>query len=157
MLNIAVCVSGGGTDLQSVIDAVEAGSINGTIKLVISNRKKAYALERAKKHGIKAEVIKDQKDVLRRLEEEHIDLVVLAGYLAKRGVRVSGCTVHFVSSEVDGGPIILQKAVDITDVKSPEEIQERVLVEEHKILPQAVALFCDGKLAVVNERVEIKK
>lgn len=197
MLNIAVCVSGGGTDLQSVIDAVEAGSINGTIKLVISNRKKAYALERAKKHGIKAEVIKDQKEVLRRLEEEHIDLVVLAGYLAivsdeiiekyhnkiinihpslipsfcgpgfygmhvheavyKRGVRVSGCTVHFVSSEVDGGPIILQKAVDITDVKSPEEIQERVLVEEHKILPQAVALFCDGKLTVVNERVEIKK
>lgn len=195
MLNIAVCVSGGGTDLQSVIDACEAGKINGQIKLVISNRKNAYALERAKKHGIKAEVIKDQKEILRRYEEEKIDLVILAGYLAivsdeiiekyknkminihpslipsfcgpgfygmhvhdavfKRGVKVSGCTVHFVSSEVDGGPIILQKAVDISDVKTPEEIQERVLVEEHKLLPKAVQLFCDGKLKVVNERVEI--
>ena len=73
----------------------------------------------------------------------------------KRGVRVSGCTVHFVTADVDGGPIILQKAVDITDVKSPEEIQERVLEEEHKLLPEAVRLFCDGKLKVVNERVEI--
>lgn len=195
MVNIAVCISGGGTDLQSVIDACEAGKINGQIKLVISSRKNAYGLERARKHGILAETIRNQADVLKRLKEENIELVVLAGYLAivadeiieafpnriinihpslipafcgpgyygmhvhnevyARGVRVSGCTVHFVSSEVDGGPIILQKAVDITDVKSPEEIQERVLVEEHKLLPEAVALYCDGRLKVVNERVEI--
>ncbi|MBO6047854.1 MAG: phosphoribosylglycinamide formyltransferase [Erysipelotrichaceae bacterium] len=195
MLNIAVCISGGGTDLQSIIDAVEAGEINGTIKLVISNRKKAYGLERARLHGIKAEVIRDEDLIIKRMEEEQIDLIVLAGYLAivseklinryenriinihpslipsfcgpgyygmhvhnevyKRGVRVSGCTVHFVTADVDGGPIILQKAVDITDVKSPEEIQERVLVEEHKLLPEAVKLFCDGRLKVINERVEI--
>lgn len=197
MLNIAVCISGGGTDLQSVIDACEAGSINGKIRLVISNRKKAYGLERAQKHGIKAEVIKDQHQILQRFKEEQIDLVVLAGYLAivgdeilsayhnkiinihpslipsfcgpgyygmhvhnavyKRGCRVSGCTVHFVNGDVDGGPIILQKAVDISDVETPEEIQQRVLVEEHKLLPEAVALYCDGKLSVVNERVEIKQ
>lgn len=196
MLNIAVCISGGGTDLQSVIDACEAGSINGEIKLVISNRKKAYGLERARKHNIKAEVIRDEDEILARFEEEKIDLIVLAGYLAivgektiakyenkimnihpslipafcgpgfygmhvheavyKRGVRYSGCTVHFVSSEVDGGPIILQKAVDISDVKSPEEIQERVLKEEHILLPEAVRLFCNGQLQVINERVEIK-
>lgn len=196
MLNIAVCISGGGTDLQSVIDACEAGAINGKIQLVISNRKKAYGLKRAQKHGIKAEVIKDQHQILQRFREEKIDLVVLAGYLAivgeeildayqnkiinihpslipsfcgpgyygmhvhnavyKRGCRVSGCTVHFVNGDVDGGPIILQKAVDISDVKTPEEIQERVLIEEHKLLPKAVELYCDGKLSVVNERVEIK-
>lgn len=195
MLKIAVCISGGGTDLQSIIDAVEAGKINGEIKLVISNRKKAYGLERARNHGIKAEVIRDEDEILKRLEEEKIDLIVLAGYLAivgektisryknkiinihpslipsfcgpgfygmhvhnavfKRGVKVSGCTVHFVSEVVDGGPIILQKAVDITDCKTPEEIQEKVLVQEHVLLPEAVRLYCDGKLRVENERVEI--
>ena len=186
MLNIAVCISGGGTDLQSVIDACEAGSINGEIKLVISNRKKAYGLERARKHNIKAEVIRDEDEILARFEE-YLAIVgekTIAKYenkimnihpslipafcgpgfygmhvheaVYKRGVRYSGCTVHFVSSEVDGGPIILQKAVDISDVKSPEEIQERVLKEEHILLPEAVRLFCNGQLQVINERVEIK-
>lgn len=197
MLNIAVCISGGGTDLQSVIDACERGEINGAIKLVISNRKNAYGLTRARNHGIKAEVIRDEDAILERFAQEKIDLIVLAGYLAivgdktiqtyrnriinihpslipsfcgpgmygmhvhnavyKRGVRYSGCTVHFVTEDVDAGPIILQQAVDIYDVKSPEEIQERVLEEEHKILPKAVQLFCDGKLKVVDERVEIEE
>ncbi len=197
MLNIAVCISGGGTDLQSVIDACERGEINGAIKLVISNLKNAYGLTRARNHGIKAEVIRDEDAILERFAQEKIDLIVLAGYLAivgektiqtyrnriinihpslipsfcgpgmygmhvhnavyKRGVRYSGCTVHFVTEDVDAGPIILQQAVDIYDVKSPEEIQERVLEEEHKILPKAVQLFCDGKLKVVDERVEIEE
>ena len=197
MLNIAVCISGGGTDLQSVIDACERGEINGAIKLVMSNRKKAYGLTRAKNHGSQAEVIRDEEAILERFAQEKIDLIVLAGYLAivgektiqtyrnriinihpslipsfcgpgmygmhvhnavyKRGVRYSGCTVHFVTEDVDAGPIILQQAVDIYDVKSPEEIQERVLEEEHKILPKAVQLFCDGKLKVVDERVEIEE
>ena len=197
MLNIADCIYGGGTDLQSVIDACERGEINGAIKLVISNRKNAYGLARAKNHGIQAEVIRDEEAILERFAQEKIDLIVLAGYLAivgektiqtyrnriinihpslipsfcgpgmygmhvhnavyKRGVRYSGCTVHFVTEDVDAGPIILQQAVDIYDVKSPEEIQERVLEEEHKILPKAVQLFCDGKLKVVDERVEIEE
>lgn len=195
MLNIAVCVSGGGTDLQSIIDACEAGKINGQIRLVISNRKKAYGLERARLHGIQAEWIKDEDEILERFEEEKIDVVVLAGYLAivgdklieqyknriinihpslipsfcgpgfygmhvheavfKRGVKVSGATVHFVTGEVDGGPIILQRAVDISDLETPEDIQARVLEIEHEILPEAVALYCEGRVSVENERVKI--
>lgn len=195
MLNIAVCVSGGGTDLQSIIDACEAGKINGQIRLVISNRKKAYGLERARLHGIQAELIKDEDEILKRFEEEKIDVVVLAGYLAivgdklieqyknriinihpslipsfcgpgfygmhvheavfKRGVKVSGATVHFVTGEVDGGPIILQRAVDISDLETPEDIQARVLEIEHEILPEAVALYCEGRVSVENERVKI--
>lgn len=195
MLNIAVCVSGGGTDLQSIIDACEAGKINGQIRLVISNRKKAYGLERARLHGIQAEWIKDEDEILKRFEEEKIDVVVLAGYLAivgdklieqyknriinihpslipsfcgpgfygmhvheavfKRGVKVSGATVHFVTGEVDGGPIILQRAVDISDLEAPEDIQARVLEIEHEILPEAVALYCEGRVSVENERVKI--
>ena len=196
MLNIAVCVSGGGTDLQSIIDACEAGKINGQIRLVISNRKKAYGLERARLHGIQAEWIKDEDEILKRFEEEKIDVVVLAGYLAivgdklieqyknriinihpslipsfcgpgfygmhvheavfKRGVKVSGATVHFVTGEVDGGPIILQRAVDISDLETPEDIQARVLEIEHEILPEAVALYCEGRVSVENERVKIR-
>ena len=195
MLNIAVCVSGGGTDLQSIIDACEAGKINGQIRLVISNRKKAYGLERARLHGIQAEWIKDEDEILKRFEEEKIDVVVLAGYLAivgdklieqyknriinihpslipsfcgpgfygmhvheavfKRGVKVSGATVHFVNGEVDGGPIILQREVDISDLETPEDIQARVLEIEHEILPEAVALYCEGRVSVENERVKI--
>ena len=195
MLNIAVCVSGGGTELQSIIDACEAGKINGEIRLVISNRKKAYGLERARLHGIQAEWIKDEDEILKRFEEEKIDVVVLAGYLAivgdklieqyknriinihpslipsfcgpgfygmhvheavfKRGVKVSGATVHFVTGEVDGGPIILQRAVDISDLETPEDIQARVLEIEHEILPEAVALYCEGRVSVENERVKI--
>lgn len=195
MLNIAVCVSGGGTDLQSIIDACEAGKINGQIRLVISNRKKAYGLERARLHGIQAEWIKDEDEILKRFEEEKIDVVVLAGYLAivgdklieqyknriinihpslipsfcgpgfygmhvheavfKRGVKVSGATVHFVNGEVDGGPIILQRAVDISDLETPEDIQARVLEIEHEILPEAVSLYCEGRVSVENERVKI--
>lgn len=195
MLNIAVCVSGGGTDLQSIIDACEAGKINGQIRLVISNRKKAYGLERARLHGIQTEWIKDEDEILKRFEEEKIDVVVLAGYLAivgdklieqyknriinihpslipsfcgpgfygmhvheavfKRGVKVSGATVHFVNGEVDGGPIILQRAVDISDLETPEDIQARVLEIEHEILPEAVALYCEGRVSVENERVKI--
>lgn len=195
MLNIAVCVSGGGTDLQSIINACEAGKINGQIRLVISNRKKAYGLERARLHGIQAEWIKDEDEILKRFEEEKIDVVVLAGYLAivgdklieqyknriinihpslipsfcgpgfygmhvheavfKRGVKVSGATVHFVTGEVDGGPIILQRAVDISDLETPEDIQARVLEIEHEILPEAVRLYCEGRVSVENERVKI--
>lgn len=196
MVNIAVFVSGSGTNLQALIDACANNEINGSIKLVVSNRKKAYGLERACLAGIKAEWIKDEDIIIKRLEEEQIDLIVLAGYLAivsekliskfenkiinihpslipsfcgegyygihvheacfKRGCKVSGATVHFVSAVVDGGPIILQRSIDISDCKTPEEIQEKILLNiEHQILKEAVALYCDNKLKVENERVEI--
>ena len=74
----------------------------------------------------------------------------------ERGVKLSGATVHFVTNEVDGGPIILQRAIDISNAKSPEEIQEMILLNiEHKILPEAVKLFCENKLKVFERKVEI--
>ncbi len=196
MLNIAVFVSGGGTDLQSVIDACEKGQINGQIKLVISNRQNAYGLERAKKAGIETAVVKkDDALIVSMLKERDIDLVVLAGYLAiltdtlidaypnqiinihpslipsfcgsgmygmhvhdavlKRGVKVSGATVHFVSSEVDGGPIIKQVACDISDLETAEDIQARVLEIEHRILPEVVGLYCDGRIKVENGKAKV--
>lgn len=196
MVNIAVLVSGSGTNLQAIIDACEKNEINGKVKVVISNRKKAYGLERAKNHNIKALWIKDEDEIIKTLQEEKIELIVLAGYLAivseklinlyenkiinihpslipsfcgpgfygihvhehafNRGVKVSGATVHFVSTVVDGGPIILQEAIDISDCKTPEEIQLKILNNiEHKLLVKAVKLYCDNKLKVNNERVEI--
>ena len=196
MLKIAVFVSGGGTDLQSVIDAVENGSINGEIVLVVSNRKNAYGLKRAELAGIETAVVrKDDELLVKMLQERIVDLIVLAGYLAiltdvlidaypnkiinihpslipsfcgpgfygmhvhesvlARGVKVTGATVHFVSNEVDGGPIILQEACNIDDLDNASDIQARVLEIEHRILPKAVALFCDGKIVVENERAKV--
>ena len=197
MVNIAVFISGGGTNLQTLIDSVQNKYIsNGEIKLVISSKETAYGLERARKANIKAEFIRDEDIIIKRLEEEKIDLIVLAGYLSivpdklinmyenkiinihpslipsfcgpgfygihvheeafKRGVKVAGATVHFVSNVVDGGPIILQEAIDVSKALSPSDMQEMVLLNvEHKLLPEAVRLFCDGKLKVENERVII--
>ena len=196
MVRIAVLVSGGGTNLQALIDGVKNKEINGEIVLVVSNRKKAYGLERARLAGIKNEWIKDEELLIKRLEEEKVDLIVLAGYLAiisenlinkyenkiinihpslipsfcgpgfygihvheaafKRGVKISGATVHFVSTVVDGGPIILQKSIDISSCNSPEEIQTLILDQiEHKIIVEAVKLYCDNKIKVENERVQL--
>jgi phosphoribosylglycinamide formyltransferase-1 len=196
MVRIAVFVSGSGTNLQSLIDACAKKEINGEIALVISNRKKAYGLERARLANIKALWIKDEELIINELKNNKIDLIVLAGYLAivgdklinlyknkiinihpslipsfcgpgfygihvhehafSRGVKVSGATVHFVSNVVDGGPIILQEAIDISDCKTPEEIQEKILINvEHNILVKAVKLYCDNKLQIENERVMI--
>lgn len=196
MLKIAVMISGGGTDLQSIIDACQAGKINGTIELVISNRQKAYGLQRAQKAGIETAVVKKNDTlIVSMLKERNIDLVVLAGYLAiltdelidaypnqiinihpslipsfcgagmygmhvheavlNRGVKVSGATVHFVSSEIDGGPIIKQVACDISDLDKPEDIQSRVLEIEHRILPEVVGLYCDGRIKVENGRAKV--
>ncbi len=196
MLKIAVMISGGGTDLQSIIDACQAGKINGQIELVISNRQKAYGLERAQKAGIETAVVKKNDAlIVSMFKERQIDLVVLAGYLAiltdelidaypnqiinihpslipsfcgagmygihvheavlNRGVKVSGATVHFVSREIDGGPIIKQVACDISDLDKAKDIQARVLEIEHQILPEVVGLYCDGRIQIENGRVKV--
>ena len=196
MVRIAVLISGSGTNLQSLIDAYLNKEINGEIALVVSNRKKAYGLERAKNAGIKAMHIKDEDLLIQTLQEEKIDLIVLAGYLAivsdklinlyenriinihpslipsfcghgfygihvheaafNRGVKIAGATVHFVSSVVDGGPIIMQQAVDVSDCLTPSQMQEKILLQaEHKILPKAVKLYCEGRIKVNEERVII--
>lgn len=206
MMNIAVLVSGGGTNLQALIDAQNRGEIkNGKITFVLSSSANAYALERAKKNGIATKVIekKQAKDraeytamVRDALIEAEADLVVYAGFMIildeqivrafpnkmmnvhpalipsfcgegyyglhvheevlKSGVKVTGATVHFVTEECDGGPIILQKAVSVNFDDTPEVLQKRVMENcEWKILPQAVSLFCEGKLHVIDGRVKI--
>lgn len=196
MKNIAVLVSGGGTNLQSIIDAVEAGKINGQIKLVISNKEGAYGLERAKKHNIRAVFEKDEQAIIDIMKENKIDLVVLAGFLKilspnftkafenriinihpslipsfcgkgyyglkvheaaiEYGVKVSGATVHFVDENADTGPIIRQDTVEVLAGDSPQDLQQRVLKIEHKILSQVVADYCDDKIRVVGRRVFIE-
>ena len=194
--NIAVLVSGGGTNLQALIDAVKENTINGEIVFVGSNRMKAYGLERARLNNIEALCIKDESLLIEKLIELKVDLIVLAGYLAilsenfinhfenriinihpslipsfcgegmygihvheaafKRGVKVSGATVHFVSNVVDGGPIILQRTIDISKCNSPEEIQQKILNNvEHNLLVEAVKLYCEDKVRVENGRVII--
>lgn len=186
---IAVLVSGGGTNLQALINAQNKGIIeSGEIKLVISNNSNAYALERAKKAGIDTAVVlkKDfasqlefEEKIIEKLSEYNIDLIVLAGFMSilsesftsrysnriinvhpslipsfcgkgfyglkvheealKKGVKVTGATVHFVNEIPDGGEIILQKAVNIREDDTPETLQKRVMrLAEWKILPAAV-------------------
>ena len=197
MVNIAVLISGSGTNLQAIIDAVSNNEINGKISLVVSNRKNAYGLVRASNANIKNMVIRNEEKLITVLKDHNIDLIVLAGYLAiisdklidlyenkiinihpslipsfcgegfygihvhehvfERGVKVSGATGHFVSSVVDGGPIILQEAIDISECSSPEEIQLKILNNvEHKLLVKAVKLACDNKLIIENGKVYIK-
>ena len=195
MKNIAVLVSGGGTNLQSIIDAVEAGKINGQIKLVISNKEGAYGLERAKNHNIRAVFEKDEQAIIDIMKESQIDLVVLAGFLkilspnftkafenriinihpslipsfcgkgyyglkvheaaVEYGVKVSGATVHFVDENADTGPIIRQETVEVLPEDSPQDLQQRVLKIEHRILSQVVADYCDDKIRVVGRKVFI--
>lgn len=206
MMNIAVLVSGGGTNLQALIDAEKRGEIkNGRIICVISSKDGVYALERAKNNGIKTKVIPRAefadiksytKAVTDALLEEKADLVVYAGFMTildkqivnafpykmmnvhpalipsfcgkgfyglhvheavlESGVKLTGATVHFVTEECDGGPIIIQKAVDVQSGDTPEILQKRVMEQcEWKILPQAVSLFCEGRIVVKNNKTEI--
>ena len=203
---IAVLVSGGGTNLQALIDAQQRGEIvNGEITAVIASNAKAYALERAKAANIPSYVIarKDYPSsqamtiaLTEKLQELGIDLVVLAGFMTiltsemvkaypnailnihpalipsfagegcyglhvhekalEYGVKLSGATVHFVSEECDGGPIVLQKAVDVLPDDTPEVLQRRIMEQcEWKLLPQAVSLFCQDRLKVEGRTVRI--
>ncbi|MBM7616020.1 phosphoribosylglycinamide formyltransferase [Alkaliphilus hydrothermalis] len=203
-VKVAVLISGGGTNLQSLIDSSEKGYFSSEIKLVISNRPDAYGLTRAKNHHIKTAVLDratypEGKDrdlkLLEMLQQEEIDLVVLAGYLAiipqkiiekyrnriinihpsllpsfggkgfygrkvheeviKRGVKITGATVHFVNEETDGGPIIFQEAVKVDFDDTVDTIQEKVLAIEHQLLPRAVKLYEEGLLVVIDDRVKI--
>ena len=204
---IAVLVSGGGTNLQALIDAEKRGELgNGKITLVISSKPDVYALQRAADNGIDSLVLsrKDYADIATysraladALTDAGADLVVLAGFLTiideqvyerfpnrilnvhpalipsfcgkgyyglrvheaalEKGVRVSGATVHIVTPECDAGPIVLQKAVEVKQDDTPETLQRRIMEEaEWKILPEAVRLFCDGRITVENNKVYIK-
>ena len=204
---IAVLVSGGGTNLQALIDAQARGNLSGgEITAVISSKAGAYALERAKNAGIPGYVLPRKEfasnqamtvALVDMLKDLNIDLVVLAGCMIiftqelvdaypnaimnvhpalipsfcgqgyyglhvheealKYGVKLSGATVHFVSAECDGGPIIAQKAVAVREDDTPETLQKRIMEEaEWKLLPQAVSLFCQDRLSVEGRIVKIK-
>jgi len=206
--NIVVLVSGGGTNLQALIDAQKRGELgNGEITCVISSKEGAYALTRATENNIKTRTLirKDYVDIASyskamrdALIEEKADLIVYAGFMTildenvcdafpnrminvhpalipsfcgkgfyglhvheealKKGVKVSGATVHFVTAECDAGPIILQKAVDVLENDTPEILQKRIMENaEWKILPQAVKLFCDDKITVENGKTIISE
>ena len=170
MLRVGVMVSGGGTNLQAILDAVEEGRItNAEIEVVISNNPGAYALERAKNHGIEA-VCMSPKDYetrddfnrafLEKVDEYHLDLIVLAGFLVKipeamvekyehRIINIhpslTGATVHYVDGGMDTGPIILQKAVEVQENDTPELLQRRVMEQaEWVILPKAIDMIANG-------------
>ena len=198
MLRIAVLVSGGGSNLQAIIDGVKDGSLDCEIKYVIADSEKAYGLERARVNGIEA-ISFDRKEYKREISNKileliknKVDLIVLAGYLSildgeilkefrnriinihpslipsfcgggmygikvheaaiKKGVKYSGCTVHFVNEEVDGGEILLQKVVPVLEEDTPKDLQERILIEEHRILPEAIKLISEGKVKIENGR-----
>lgn len=206
MKRIAVLVSGGGTNLQALIDAQNRGElVNGEIVAVISSKPGVFALERAAKAGIPGYVVSRKEypsnqamtvALVEKLQALNIDLVVLAGFMViltgemvrafpnailnvhpalipsfcgegayglhvhekalAYGVKVSGATVHFVSEECDGGPIVLQKAVAVEEGDTPETLQRRIMEQaEWHILPQAVALFCQDRLRVDGRTVHI--
>ena len=199
MIRIGVLISGSGSNLQSIIEAVEDGSIAGEIALVISNDEEAYGLTRAAGYGIPTKVIKHgdyvqrqdfDLELVRVLKERQVDLVVLAGFMRvlgsgfiaafpdrvinihpailpsfpgthgqgqafAYGVKLAGCTVHFVDEKVDHGPIIIQAAVPVLSDDNEEHLAARILRCEHKIFPRALALYCAGKLRVEDRKVII--
>ena len=207
MLNIAVLVSGGGTNLQAIIDRIEDGTVKNTvIRTVICNNPKAKALERAERHGIEAVCISPKqyetrddfnRALLNAIDERGIDLIVLSGFMVvvppmiiqkyrnriinihpslipsfcgkgyyglhvheaalKKGVKVSGATVHFVDEGTDTGPIIMQKAVEVKPDDTPEVLQRRIMEEaEWKIMPAVIDAIAAGRVHVKDGKAWIE-
>lgn len=201
MFKIAVLVSGGGSNLQSIIDNVDEGNINCKIECVISDKKNAYGLKRAEEKQIKTYVVdkktygKNLSDKILEILDGKVDLIVLAGFLSildekivrkfknkiinihpslipsfcgngmygikvhekalEYGVKVTGCTVHFVDEGTDTGAIIIQKAVPVENDDTAEILQKRVLEFEHQALPEAIKLISEGNVKIEGRRVKI--
>ncbi len=208
MKNIVVLVSGGGTNLQALIDAQKRGEIRGgKISCVIASRSDAYALTRARENDIPTRVVPRKeyadnaaysKALHEALYQEYADLIVLAGFMTildksiiqayknkiinvhpslipsfcgdgfyglhvhekalEKGVKITGATVHFVNEVCDGGPIILQKPVEVQNDDTPEILQKRVMEQaEWKILPEAVSLFCQDRIRIIDGKAYVTK
>ena len=199
-IKLGVLVSGGGTNLQSIIDSIDGGSLDATIQVVISNIPGVRSLERAKRHDMPAVVIDHERfgtreefdrEIVAVLKAHRVDLVIMAGFMKiltpillrafplkilnihpallpsfqglhvqekafDYGVKFSGCTVHFVDEGVDTGPIIIQAVVPVHDDDTAETLQQRILNEEHRIYPQAIQLYAEGRLEVIGRKVRIK-
>ena len=200
-MNIAGFVSGNGTNLQAIIDALSRGRIKAKIALVVSNKKDAYALARAKKAGIETFVLnhkkfkvreKYDKRIIEELKKRDVELIVLAGFMRllssyfvrqyrnrimnihpsllplfkgthgirdafQAGVLETGVTVHFVDEELDRGPIILQEKVKIDKNNTLETLEKKIHKLEHKLYPEAVRLFVEGKLSIEKGKVRISE
>ena len=199
-MNIAVFVSGNGTNLQALIDAEKNGGLGGgKITLVVCDKPGAFALERAKKAGIETYLQESSRyktreeydrDIIKKLKEKDIGLVVLAGFMRilsgifvdeyenrvlnihpallpsfkgahgikdafDHGVKVTGVTVHFVDSELDAGPVILQRCVAVEPGDTLDSLEEKIHSVEHELYPEAVRLFARGKLEVSGRKVKI--
>ncbi|MDU1312991.1 MAG: phosphoribosylglycinamide formyltransferase [Clostridium septicum] len=201
MFKIAVLASGSGSNLQSIIDAIENKRLNCKIEMVIGSKEEIFVLDRARANAIETHVVSKKEygdktsDKILELTKGKVDLIVLAGYLSilqgdilkefkgriinihpslipsfcgpsmygikvheavlKSGVKVTGCTVHFVNEEIDGGEIILQEAVKVDFEDTKEDIQKKVLAFEHKLLPRAIDLISKGNIEIINGRVKI--
>ena len=198
--NLVVLASGRGSNLEAIIKAIEEGKINAEIKLVLSNKKNARALEIAKNKGIKAKFYDPSFFETRRgydiyiaeiMKKENPDLVILAGYMRilsdefidtferklvnihpslipafqgikaqkqalEYGAKITGATVHFVTKELDNGPIIIQGVVPILPDDTEETLSQRILEIEHKIYPQAIKWFCDKRLKIEGRNVIVE-
>jgi phosphoribosylglycinamide formyltransferase 1 len=194
--HLGVLVSGRGSNLQAIIDAVQARRLDATIAVVISNRADAAGLARARQAGIEAIHLnpRDHADrhaydsaLVEMLRQHQVGLVCLAGFMRlvgrplldafpnrilnihpsllpafrgldaqrqalEHGVRVSGATVHFVVEELDAGPIVLQAAVPVLEADTVETLAARILVEEHRIYPEAIGLVLDGEWRIDGRR-----
>lgn len=191
-LILGVLASGRGSNLQAVMDAISAGALRAKIGVVMSNKKEAPALDRAKAQGIPAYHF-DPRDypsreaydtvLLEHFRTHGVGLVVLAGYMRlltpelvrpylgrminihpsllpafpglhaprqaiEYGVKVSGCTIHFVDEKMDHGPVIAQAAVPIQPGETEETLAERILIEEHRLLPAVIQWFAEGRLSI---------
>jgi phosphoribosylglycinamide formyltransferase-1 len=200
-LRLGVLASGRGSNLQSIMDQAAAGKINAEVAVVISDKKEAYALERARMAGIPAEHIhyrdfpsKDayERSIVELLRQHGVELVCLAGYMRivgkviltaypyrimnihpallpsfpglhgqeqawAYGVKFSGCTVHFVDEGMDTGPIILQAVVPVYDEDTADDLSARILEQEHKIYPEAIRLYAEGRLRIEGRKVYVSK
>lgn len=199
-VKLGVLISGSGTNLQAIIDAILHGDLKAEIRLVISNHADAQGLERARRHGIETIVIDHRKfasredfdrAILAALVDRSVELVALAGFMRllspvmleafpgrimnihnsllpsfpgihgpkdaiEYGVKIAGCTVFFVTAGVDVGPVIVQAAVPVLPGDDEQRLAARILLQEHRIFPHAIALFQQGRLEIQGRRVIIK-
>ena len=201
-LKIAVLGSTKGTDMQAVIDEIEAGKLDAKIVAVISSRENAFILERAKKHSLEGFYLNKKdyasredfdKAVVKILQEKGAQLILLIGYdrilsdyfcqayrykimnihpsllpafsgmfdknvheeVLKSGVKLSGCTLHFVTEDLDAGPIIMQKAVPVEENETADSLKAKVQAAEQEVFLKAIRLFAQGKLKVEGKKVRI--
>jgi phosphoribosylglycinamide formyltransferase-1 len=199
-MNVAVLISGRGSNLKAILEAEKKGLLGtARVKIIISNNPSAQGLNYAQEYEKESQIIDDknykskkkfEEDLASIILKNEIDIIVLAGFMkilsrnfvnqfenkiinihpsllpsfpglkAQKqaldyGVKVTGCTVHFVTENVDMGPVILQKAIEVNNIMNEEELANRILEEEHKLLPQVIKLISEGRVVIENRNVMV--